>query len=108
MKSKIQAVGDYFEFKIQNNSSMELDHITLGAIVIRQRGGGEGRSIPYGGDGRMWLDVSGILPGQSASRFQPCYPSIADPENIQMYRLYPGPEDRRYFKEFPEQFQFGK
>lgn len=35
-----EPTGEHFEFKIQNGSPMELDHITLGAIVIRQRAGG--------------------------------------------------------------------
>lgn|GEM_PF-5236734 len=62
---KVQAVGDRFEVKTQNDSSMELDHITLGAIVVRHRGGGEGRSIPYWGDGRMWLNECGLMFSES-------------------------------------------
>ncbi len=105
---EVQPVGNQFQFNIKNNSSLALEYITLGAIVIRQRIVGSEKSIPYWGDGRLWLDVSGIMPGQSAIRFQSCYHSIADPKDIQIYRLYPSPEDRRYFKEFPEHFQFGK
>jgi hypothetical protein len=104
----VQVSGEQFEFNIQNNSSLELDFITLGAIIVRQRPGLDGNARPYGGNGRIWLDVSGIKPGESAIRYQSCYHSLANPEDIQIYRLFPGPEDRRYFKEFPDYFQFGK
>lgn len=77
-------------FQIRNGSARRLPFLSVG---IRTR---DGRL-----EGRAWLDVSNIGPGESAIVEKVCYPGIAEPHEIQAFHLpNPEPEDRSTYWEF--------
>jgi hypothetical protein len=77
-------------FQIRNGSARRLPFLSVG---IRTR---DGRL-----EGRAWLDVSSIAPGESAIVEKVCYPGIAEPREVQAFRLPdPEPEDRSTYWEF--------
>lgn len=77
-------------FGIRNGSGRRLPYLSVG---IRTK---DGRL-----EGRAWLDVSKVGPGESAIVEKACYPGLAEPSEVEAFALPdPEPEDRSTYWEF--------
>lgn len=86
------ATGDV-RFEVFNDSSRRLPFLSVGIRGMRRDGGTL--------EGGVWLPVSHVAPGQTATVEHDCYKEQVDPERVEAYpKPDPGPEDRELYWEF--------
>jgi hypothetical protein len=82
--------GGALKFKIHNGSDLTLPFLSVGV-----------RSMDRTVDGKVFLAVSPVKPGQTAVIERECYKKQVDPTLLEVFPLPdPGPEDRDRYWEF--------
>jgi hypothetical protein len=88
--------GD-MQIRVSNASKLRLPYLTVGAKTLGQL------------EGAVFLDVSGIGPGETKVLTHDCYKSSVAADKIELYSLpLPEPEDREAYREFAAPSWLGK